>query len=177
MCHYISLIVPGAATDALAAVLAPHGRVAIPIENPSLRRILRDDERAYLTKRGDCDCGTVLAGRERREGEDGFAREAARLKRKGWSDAKIARAIEDIRKADARPRRRATDSVDLWDGILGDLKRRIDTPYAGLFVRFYAEAVDTESFEAVRREVPLELPRREALGSIVTDELTIFPLR
>jgi len=40
-----------------------HGRAAMPLDNPSIREVLRDGERQYLTTRGHCDCGTILATR------------------------------------------------------------------------------------------------------------------
>ena len=177
MCHFVTLIAPEADEAALRAVMDRHGRNAEPIDNPSIRRVLLPGERQYLTTRGHCDCGTVLAPRRLESAdsfEDRLAREASRLARKGWSEAKIARAMEDRRKASMRADGGGVDSYEMWTALLGDLFRELHLPYAGLFVRFYSGAIATEAFAATRREVPAREKLAEALASIENDEVTIF---
>jgi hypothetical protein len=179
MCHFVTLIAPTENADAVRAVLERHGRAASPIDNPSVRKILRDGERQYLTTSGHCDCGTVLAPRHDTSEafEDKLAKELARMKRKGWSEAKIARAIQGRRKADARPSGGRSDSLELWNAALHDLGEALNLPYAGLFVRFYSGAIATEAFNASRRQVQKSEQWQEALGSMEHDEVTIFPLK
>lgn len=176
MCHFVTLIAPTDDAAAVRAVMERHGRAAEPIDNPSIRKVLRDGERQYLTTRGHCDCGTVLAPRHDTPEalEEKLAREAARMKRKGWSDAKIARAIEDRRKADAKPRGGGSDSLELWNAALHDLRDELKLPYAGLFVRFYSGAIASEVFSASRREVAKDVPWQDALASMEHDEVTIL---
>jgi hypothetical protein len=179
MCHFITLIAPSADGAAVRAVMKRHGRAADPIDNPSIRKVLRPDEHQYLTTSGHCDCGTALAPRhDTPEGfEEKLSKEAARMKRKGWSDTKIARAIEDRRKADAKTSGGGNDSLELWNAALRELSDELKLPYAGLLVRFYSGAIATEEFTASRREVPTGEPWQDALGSLEHDEVTIFPLR
>jgi len=61
MCHFISLIVPTGDAAAVRTIMERHGRAAFPIDNPSVRKVLRDGEHQFITTRGHCDCGTVLA--------------------------------------------------------------------------------------------------------------------
>ena len=178
MCHFVTLIVPTENGDALRAVMERHGRAASPIDNPSIREVLRDGEQQYLITSGHCDCGTVLAPRhETPEGfEDRLAKEVAKMKRKGWSATKIARAIEDRRKAGSRPDGGGSDSLELWNAALQQLGRELKLPYAGLFVRFYSGSIATETFSASRRQVPVGERWQDALSSMAHDEVTIFPL-
>jgi hypothetical protein len=174
MCDYITLIVPATDADALRALMERHGRSAWPIDNPSLREVLRGGERQYLTTRGHCDCGTVLAASGKSSAKD--ERKAAQWKRKGWSAAKIARAVEDHRKADSRPHRDKGDSLQLWDAVLADLGQELRLDHAGLFVSFYSGDVATETLKATRHDVGRDVSRWEALSSMKRDEVTIFPL-
>ena len=176
MCHFIMLIVPTDDAAAIRAVMERHGRAADPIDNPSVRKVLRDGEHQYVTTRGHCDCGTVLAPcHDTPEAfEETLAKEEARMRRKGWSDSKIARAIEDRRKADARPRGGGSDSLELWNAVLRELRAELKLPYAGLFVRFYLGAIATEAFGASRREVPKGVPWQHTLASLEHDEVTIL---
>lgn len=146
------------------------------MDNPSIRNFLREGEHQFLTTRGHCDCGTVLAPRHDTPEafEEKLAKEEARMKRKGWSGAKIARAIDDRRKTDATASGGGSDSLELWNAALHDLRDELKLPYAGLLVRFYAGAIATESFSAARREVPRNVPWQNALASLEHDEVTIF---
>jgi len=139
--------------------------------------MLLPGERQYLTTRGHCDCGTVLAPRrlESHEAfEDRLAREAFRLARRGWSEAKIARATEDRRKAAARPDGSGCDSLEMWVSVILDLTRELPLPQVGLFVRAYSGLIATETFTATRREAPPRLPLAEALAAMRADEVTMF---
>jgi hypothetical protein len=178
MCHYITLIAPTDNAALVRSVMDRHGRLAEPIDNPSIRKILNNGEHQYLTTRGQCDCGTVLAPRAdtSESFEEKLAKEAARMRRKGWSEAKISRALNGRRKADVRPHGGGSDSLELWNAVLSDLSRELKLPYAGLLVKFYAGAIATETFNASRREVAKNTPWRDALASMKHDEATIFRL-
>jgi hypothetical protein len=177
MCHFVTLIAPTDDAAAVRAIMDRHGRGAGPIDNPSIRKVLRDGDHQYLTTRGHCDCGTILSPRHPSPEafEDELAKEGSRLKRKGWSQAKIARAIEDRRRADARPRGGGPDSIELWSALLIDLKEELKLPYVGLLVRAYSGAIETEVFAAKRRELPRGAGH-DALTSLREDEVTIFGL-
>jgi hypothetical protein len=176
MCHFVTLIVPTGDADAVAAVMDRHGRAAAPIDNPSIRKVLREGEHQYLTTRGHCDCGTVLAPRHDTPEafEEKLARVEARMRRKGWSETKVARAIEYRRKANARPGGGGSDSLELGSAILRDLAHEMTLPYVGVFVRLYSGAIATEMFDASRREVPKGVAWRDALSSLEHDKVTIL---
>lgn len=176
MCHFVTLIAPTSNADAVRAVMDRYGRAAEPLDNPSIRKVLLEGEHQYLTTRGHCDCGTILAPRhETPEAfEEKLAKEKARLRRKGWSKTKVARAMEDRRKADARPSGGGSDSLELWNAVLRDLTIELKLPYAGLFVRLYSGAIASEVFNATRREVPKGVHWQDALASLEHDEVTIL---
>jgi hypothetical protein len=180
MCYFVTLIVPTDDTGAIRVVMERHGRAATAMDNSSLRKVLLEGEHQYLTTRAHCDCGTVLAPRRSTPEtlEEALAHKALRMRRRGWSETKIARAMADRRKAEAKPARGdpGPDSFDLWDAVLRDLGDALKLPHVGLFVRMYSGTIATEAFSASRRQVPMNIHRREALGSIALDEVTIFPL-
>ena len=165
MCHFITLVVPTDEATAVREVMRAH-----------VRAVLQDGEHQYLTTSGHCDCGTVLAPRHdtRDSFENILAKNAARMKRKGWSDAKIARGLDDLRKSDARPKGGGSDSLELWHAVLGDLRAKLNLPYAGLLVRFYSGAIATEAFEASRRDIPQGEPWQAAVASLEHDQVTIL---
>jgi hypothetical protein len=125
MCHFIKLVLPAQAdVGALREVMQRHGRLLEPCCDPHLDGDLAPDERAFLT-RGNCDCGTALVRPRgpRREHDEG--REPAKLRRSGWSEAKIQRWRQQragvvTRKAEARARTREHES-EQWRALLEDL--------------------------------------------------------
>lgn len=179
MCHFVTLIAPTHDALALSAIMARHRRAAHPVNNASVAKVLRDGERQFITTSGHCDCGTVLAtGYHSPEAlEERLAKETARLKRKGWSDTKIVRAIEDQRKAGSRPKGRNIDSLELWTAVLRDLRDDLRLPHAGLFVGLYSGGIEAEMFDASRREISHETEWQDALRSLKEGEVTIIPLR
>jgi hypothetical protein len=61
MCYFITLIVPTADTVSVGRVMKSHGRIAEPVNNPSVQKVTREPERQFLTTSRHCDCGSVLA--------------------------------------------------------------------------------------------------------------------
>jgi hypothetical protein len=144
MCDFINLVLPAQADiDTLRLVVEGHGRVLEPNPEPRVARELSAEERAYLTTR-ICDCGTKLAARRVRSREHDEDREAARLRRDGWSEAKIRRWREQrseaiVRKTEARERSRQ-DEVAMWIALIGEL---LDAKVAhvGLLVHWATDGV------------------------------------
>lgn len=176
MCHFITLIAPTDDTIALAAVMNRHGRGAKAVNNPSLAKILQPGDRQYLTTRKHCDCGTVLSRRAETGGEvksdDG--KDLDRMRRKGWSEARIARALGDKAAARARPTDKGSPELDQWTAILDDVAATLRLPHAGLFVHFYSGGIESEALTPTRRAVRSNEDRRTTLATMSEDELMVF---
>jgi ribosomal protein S16 len=158
MCFYIALVVRGGDAASIDQVLRKHGRQAKPIANASVARALAPGEAQFLTTVGHCDCGTALAPLTVDRASKRTA-QAAKLSKKGWSQAKIERWLKDSVKADAKAeeRRHAStpDSVELWSRVVGDLMSTPGVQQAGLLLHFYSGDIDNEDIEATRETVPL----------------------
>lgn len=145
MCTFVTLI---AATDDLArinAILATrdrrgHTRRAERVDTPGLRACLTADEREYRLARLPCDCGTYLGSAVRRgnEPDDARAADIARYRSKGWSEARIARAVADRDRAAARPgRQQPNEDSAYWIGLLTALAEGLGLQQVGLMHHFY----------------------------------------
>ena len=177
MCYYITLIAPTDNQPAIRSVMQSHRRAAMPFDNSSVARILLAAERQYLTTRSSCDCGTVLAPDDVPACDDfetELVREGLMLRRRGWPETRIARAIDDRRLAYEREKRAAPDSLDLWVRIISGLHNKLSLPYVGLLVHLYDGRVDDEEFRVLRRDAPTDLPCIDQLATLQPDELTIF---
>ena len=149
-----------------------HGRTARPIDGVSVAKVLRPNERQYLTARNNCDCGTILVQwPDDPEEESKFI---ARLKRKKWSDGKIARAVTERREAADKPRTARVDSYELWEKVILGLRTELNLPYVALFLHLYSGGIEDEVFVVTRREVPAEVSIAESLPQLAENEVTIF---
>jgi hypothetical protein len=175
MCYCITLVVRGSDAATIDAVLRRHGRQAKPISNASIRGALVPGEAQFLTTVGHCDCGTALAPTViDRAGKR--TEQAAKLAKKGWSQAKIDRWLSDRVKADDRAdeRRHANtpDSLDLWFRVISDLLATPGVQHAGLLLHFYSGDLEDEVIEPIRETVPVR-DFEAGLANIREDQLLI----
>ncbi|HEX7946513.1 MAG TPA: hypothetical protein VF495_17725, partial [Phenylobacterium sp.] len=154
MCHFITLVVASDDPDAVDAALRSHGRCATPVANPSLAAAMRADERQFLTNPRGCDCGTRLGAADAPEPNP--ATDHDRLRRKGWSEAKIARSLGDRNRAATHRAEayEASHGLGLWEAVIGDVRALPGVSRVGLFVHCYRGAIEAEVLEPVRLDAP-----------------------
>lgn len=181
MCHFVLAVLPASAPiPALDALARTHGRQLSPLDNAALQAQLRPDQRAFVTTLGHCDCGTVL-------GEDlavGKARvdagaEHRRLARKGWSEAKIARALENRREHEAmeaaHKRAKGADERARWVAFVNAMVAPGRAREFGLLVHSFRGRLDTEDIALDgARSVRIDAGLGEALGRMRDDVLYVF---
>src|SRR5688572_29469897 len=127
MCHFITAALPaGADAEAVASLFKSYRRALEPVDNDWVVAQLPAGDRYFLTTRGYCDCGTSLGSLTRqceapRSPED----EVRKLKRKGWSEAKIERWRAEKLAAGERARDRQeamaqhmSEDAESWAALL-----------------------------------------------------------
>jgi len=93
MCWFVTIGVTSAGAAALEELGRARGELGVSkSSNPHLARIFGVDDVRFEVTHGGCSCDLYTAPRERDTSEHERAR--ARYRRKGWSEAKIARALE-----------------------------------------------------------------------------------
>lgn len=145
MCYLISVAVAAPALD-IPAHFRGFGLEASGTLNPTVRNAFGSDAAFDITEHG-CSCSLQTPGS--RHDEDELRR---RYLKKGWSAAKIDRAIESVSRSRAQAPRAARDRfIDALEALCGSgaRVRLVSHAYAGRF--------DRETFE-------LAPPRRVALG-------------
>jgi len=162
VCHFICLTLPADAdAGAARAILERHGRRLEPVGSGKLVRALDAREQAYYTCK-DCDCGTSLGHQPPDGPPRTHDREEAKLRRAGWSEAKIRRRREQQAAAAAhQPRPTGPDphEVAVWRAIVGELLaagvRRV-----GLVVHWASDRVEPGPVVA-RAALDATLPKLE----------------
>ncbi len=201
MCQYITAILPNDVDSAaIAAVFRTHGRACEAYVNAALAAQIGDAERSYCTTVGHCDCGTPLgsvdvaaaprggdddadpedADPETEDVSQAHAIEAARLRRKGWSEAKIARALAQRDQALARPRVRRGEqqqtSLNQWRTLILETLATSRTAYVGLLLHHYHGSINNEEIALRSREIVRANDLNEAKLAAMRED-TIYEFR
>lgn len=180
MCHYITAVLPATADHvALDALARVHGRRFVPLSNASIEARLEPGERYFSTTPGYCDCGTPLGAlaRDRDSATDWSAHER-RLLARGWTRAKVARAMaqkqERARAAlEARAASNAAASLP-WVGFIRAVLSSGRTSHLGLLLHWYSGGLDERIELSGRETMAASELTEEALGRLDEDVLHVF---
>ena len=170
MCYYISATLPDSVdVDRIREIGRQHGVGLKPSQNESLQEQLLKDEQQFLTTTGHCDCGTVLGSRrqERRRADhrdEGIERKVAKLRKDGWSEAKVQRWIDQHSAIDTRDDRVVAEHADRrkpeavgWQQFVTETLVLGRARYVGVLLHWYRGFTDAERITVQRRErIPLE---------------------
>lgn len=167
MCHFVLAALPvDADVAALDAVAREHGRRLQPLHHPDLERQWGAQMRAYVTTPGHCDCGTVVGSRLRAGAPDWDA-EARKLVRKGWSEAKAARAIAQRREQEAQPQ--PVDTLAQWIAFVETMRAQRRVAGFGLMLHPARGALDEPFSICGIRDVGPDGDLAEILASMEDD--------
>lgn len=183
VCHFITATLPrDVACESLDALARRFGRQFKPLANAAVAAQLPAGSAYFLTTLAHCDCGTVL-GSARRQAQQApdWPAEEAKLLRRGWSQMKVARALEQRQEKEAlkqeidehasRPR-----VEHLEDFIVAILQSGL-TPELGLLLHFYVGKLD-EAFTILRHEqVRPHATLAQVLPAVEEDVLYVFRAR
>jgi hypothetical protein len=156
MCHFITAYVPGDADpSAVEGALTTHGLGFERIENRHIAAQIPARSVQILTTAGACDCGTALASAARPASPappgDG---EVAKLRKKGWTESRIRRWLDE--KATAGARREAAEharrpspgsETRRWVDAIRDVLGSGAAPWIGIVVHVYGGGLESERIE------------------------------
>lgn len=185
MCHFVTATLPRSAdAGAVASQFAAAGRGFVVIANRHLESQIDRGDQYYLTTAGRCDCGTVLgslADSGRDPGRD-VEQEVAKLRRRGWSEAKVGRWRLQVEGDRVRRRReergqagRGVPSAGQWVTLVREVLGSGATPRIGLLLHWYAGGVESERIQLKsQRQVPRSELTPELLMRMDEDVLYEF---
>ncbi|MCP4147063.1 MAG: hypothetical protein GY757_04870 [bacterium] len=132
MCHFITIILPPKADEAAAREIANRYRRDLePLTDNHVQPYLAPGEHYFSTTRGHCDCGTALGSRSICEnGDRDFSSDIKKFRKKGWSENKIQRWLDQMKQIETRDARvketlhgrKNADAGD-WLELLGSVIR------------------------------------------------------
>lgn len=180
MCHFITAALPRTAPHAeLAAIAHRHGRQFRALLNPGIAGQLGPHWSYFLTTTSACDCGTVLGSARRKQNQANDTQaQTRRLAKKGWSMAKIERAL--LQKKDsalgAAQRAQTMDKVeyDQWIAFISEVLSNEATKELGLLLHLYKGALDEDFPLQGREPVAVGSIDADLLGNMREDVLYLF---
>jgi hypothetical protein len=179
MCHFITATLPpGADAGAVRPIAKRFGRGWRQFVGCSIARQLRPGESYYLVTRGWCDCETSLGILKRYRQQDDAGARASYFKKRGWSAAKIARAMASRQAALARRPGRyeqaGAEDAQRWLDFLHATAGSGIVPSVGLLLHFYDGAVEDAEFDFERERCSLAKTDTLALMTMEEDRLYEF---
>jgi hypothetical protein len=166
MCTFITLFLPALFSHAeAAAIMERSGRRLFAQDSPSLLAATGPGWQPWLSAR-HCDCGTALASSH---GEREWKGDAERWRKKGWSEAKIARAL-----AEQLARHEQEQQVRLDEALVdaGQWLQRIDALLQAGAARIGLLVSDYDGAVSARQPKPPE--RRWSRASLEASDLLAF---
>lgn len=164
MCYFVTIGVPERHRQRLAAVAREHTLLDVSASaNPSVARQFPAGDALCTVTQGGCSCRLYADAGTKTDAEQEAARRA-QYRRRGWSEAKISRALESSRRSRAAP---DVDARAVFRELVAAI---VDTTgHVRLFAHLYAHGVDTEDVgPAARLTLALrEFERRE--GAFAAD--------
>jgi hypothetical protein len=168
MCHLVTIGTRDdrSSIDALMGVDFP--LAMRPSTNPSVRSLFPKTDRLFEVTHGGCSCD-VVASRQEPDSEGRRARLRAGYERKGWSDAKIARALAE---SDSRHHRRVSQRHDPGAHFIRLVHTLAGRPGGvRVLIHFYSGRFDSEEI-AVVGTARMPVDRIVTVGDIAEDRPT-----
>lgn len=179
VCHYLTAALPeGVDLPALAPILKTHRQTLTPLSNPWVEAQL-PAALAYSSACGKhCDCGTAVGWLAQQDPLEPGA-DATRLRRRGWSDARVQRWLEEKGRAHEkrfRDREGSTphDEAEAWAAFIRALLIGGRLNCFGLLLHWYSGSPETERFRL--RDTRTASPDAGAILRVEEDVLTLFEL-
>jgi len=162
MCRFNTAFLPGSADlETAAAIFQKHFVGFNPVNNPRVLAQRPPGEVFILTaSSGKCNCGTPLGSRDHRQSETQaeLDRQIAKLRKRGWSAAKIERWQEQKQTAEQKRQRvehgyaeSVTPHLNQWINLITELLHSGTTERVGLLLH-WGHDVEDGGFEIERQE-------------------------
>lgn len=148
MCHYITATLPhGFSILETEAIASQFERDWEPLNNPYIHKFLSSGEQYFYTTRGHCDCGTTLGSKNSlHNNQSSIDRHVKKFKRKGWSESRIDRWLEE--KLKPKP---GGDTFS-WKSLISSLIEKGNAEYVGILLHAYSGSLENEKIEIERIE-------------------------
>lgn len=172
MCLFITVLLPKKAQTSKIGELAKKHHFGWYNLSNQITKQLDGDYFYFCTTKGMCDCETQLGSKCRVSPAQSSEMEIARFKRKGWSDTKIARWIEQ-KSAIKNESTQNLDEIQKWMEFITEVMEKRLTSKIGILIHMYSKSVNDEVF-TLRESYTQSSPTEDYLLSIDQNRVHFF---
>ena len=150
MCHYITAALPaGVDLKSLKPILKAHRQVLRPAENRFVQEQLPAGAQYLSCTSKHCDCGTALGWLHLQDERTAPPGDEAKLRRKGWSEARIQRWSAERARAEEKVERAVAagtphEEAERWAAFLRAVLKWGEAEWFGLLLHWYRGDAETE---------------------------------
>lgn len=150
MCHYLTAALPESADlPKLRPLLKAHRQVLRPAVNAWVQAQLPPGAQYLSCTSKHCDCGTAVGWSAYHEQRLPPPDDAEKLRRKGWSEARIQRRLEERERAVeksnlARSEGTPREEAERWAAYIRAVLGSGEAAWFGLLLHWYCGNVETE---------------------------------
>ncbi|MEM7370895.1 MAG: hypothetical protein AAF587_19930 [Bacteroidota bacterium] len=182
MCHYITAILPAHADlQAINAIGKSYGVSFSTLGNEHIERQLQSDQQ-YLWKESKfCDCGTSFGAFAcyQHTHPDTSLKDIKKLRKKGWSEAKIqkwldnkARSKQKNERSEEWSKKTYEQDARVWIQFLTDLASENICGYLGLLFHWYRGGIESERIDIVQtHETGIDQLNEDAIFHFLEDHI------
>jgi hypothetical protein len=161
MCTYISVVLPKTANLEACRTLFIENKLALEMMEPEgAPDGVLSTENYYFTCAGHCDCGTSIGSvrTESRATPDTHEISVrSNLRKKGWSETKIKRRLQELEKTTSKNERAkegkvsgGEDEIDRWMTLINDIVSNELATHIGVTVNDYTGPISNPKFALKR---------------------------
>lgn len=182
MCYFLLATLPAGITlQSINPTADSFGLHFTRVNIPSLQRQFPASETCYFFTNNYCDCHVVIDARRQLEGENAdneISHEMESIRRKGWSEAKIARWYKEKKAtADRRNEKRSVvEDYEQYSAFLHQTLSERLTTHIGLLIHFYSGAISAEEIE-VTKTVTLPIDRVSAVTLMALEDDVLYIIK
>ena len=179
MCYYITATVPAESNlEVLRQVINKHGFGFTSLTNSFITTQLPKGSHYYRATGSYCDCDDGFGYSfhyDRHSTQNDITKHTNKLRKKGWSEAKIDRSLQERTLAREKLRPGIPESASRWITFIHEILSAKRTPKVGLITHFYHGDIETEDYhiKSTKTLVLTDL-RQETILGLEDDVLYTF---
>ncbi|PQO45622.1 hypothetical protein [Blastopirellula marina] len=183
MCQFNTAVMAPDGNESLVRRLAESSRLKwVQLDNPHVMGQLEPGEAYFFTTHGMCDCGSDIGGARQPRVPFGrvpnYEQDVKKLRKRGWSDARIERRMrqqrddQERKQADWKARQQtAGEELDRWVLFLKSVVQQGAADWIGVMHHMYRGRIDAETIPFERRWVKIDMLDPKMLHELEADVL------
>jgi len=175
MCQYITLTLPkDTDLESIKPVFEKFGLTQKVIHNQFVEEQIRKKDYYISSTSNMCDCGSVIASNSKQLSTDQrYKSDIQRMKKKGWSDTKINRWIEQ--KQNGVHDKELLEDNNRWTSFIQEITNEKQVVRVGILIHWYSLGLEEEKIEIKEiQNIKVDAITEDTLEKLDYDKMYYF---